>query len=261
MTNPMCAELANNRLPNIPECPGIQSDVRRNPPVWHWTIWSAPILVNLSSFLPHSNPCSATLKPRKSQSSWSKCHSIFQRSTGNFTEVEKKHPTSRSPTFLGPSITRFLERCDDTPFIFTSHLQSLRRTPCLRLIRQSVLIVKIWTQRCGRSHQRQWLFTKPWSLMQHRSLWVKLTQRMEDDGVYHHGQLRRPRGPQDQEGVIKVDWRWMLVLAEHPRPKVNVICKCIWATEVAQHPPPTTLVSLGDALPRSPRGSKVTRSR
>ena len=91
-----CAEKPSNRLPNIPGCPGIQSDVRGMLPTWHWTIWSASILANFSSFLPTSKPCGATLKPRRSQNSQSKCHPNSKRSTGNFTEVENEHPTSRS---------------------------------------------------------------------------------------------------------------------------------------------------------------------
>ena len=76
-------------------------------PMWHWTIWSAPNLAKYSSFLLSSNPRGAKLKPRRSQTSHSKCHSRSKRSTGNFTEVEKKHPTSRSGSverspFFGP---------------------------------------------------------------------------------------------------------------------------------------------------------------
>ncbi len=65
-------------------------------PMWYWTIWSAPVLANFSSFLPFSNPCGATLKPRRSQCSQSKCRSVSRRNIGNFTEVEKEHPTSKS---------------------------------------------------------------------------------------------------------------------------------------------------------------------
>ncbi len=64
--------------------------------MWHWTIQSVPILANFSLFLLSSNPCGATMKPRRSQSSFSKCHSFFKRNTGNFTEVEQEHSASRS---------------------------------------------------------------------------------------------------------------------------------------------------------------------
>ena len=95
MMNPMCAEKANNRPPNIPGCPGIQSDVRGNPDV----ALDHLECTNFGQFfviLPTSKPCGATLKPRRSQNFWSKCHSIFKRSTRNFTEVGNEHPTSRT---------------------------------------------------------------------------------------------------------------------------------------------------------------------
>ncbi len=67
--------------------------------MWQRTICSAPLLADFLLVLPSSSPRGAILKPRRSQGLQSKCHSISKRSTGNFTEVEKKHPTSRSGSF------------------------------------------------------------------------------------------------------------------------------------------------------------------
>ncbi len=64
-----------------------------------WTICNAPILANFSLFLPFSSLCGAILKPRRSQSFLLKCHSNFKRNAENFTEVEKRHSTSRSDFF------------------------------------------------------------------------------------------------------------------------------------------------------------------
>ncbi len=76
--------------------PGIQLDVRGNTN-------SAGVDhlkgTNFSPFSPSSNPYSAAVKPRGSQSS--------KRSTRNFTEMKKEYPTSRSGSvegfrFFGP---------------------------------------------------------------------------------------------------------------------------------------------------------------
>ena len=59
------------------------------------SICSAAILADFSLFLPSSSLRRAAMKPRRNQNSWSRCHSKLKRSTGNFAEVEKRHPTSR----------------------------------------------------------------------------------------------------------------------------------------------------------------------
>ncbi len=63
--------------------------------MWERTSQRTPILADFSSFSPSSNLCGDAVKPRRSQSSWSKCYSISKRSTENFTEVEMEHPCSR----------------------------------------------------------------------------------------------------------------------------------------------------------------------
>ena len=67
--------------------------------MWQRTMCGAPILAKFSLFLPSSSHCGATLKSRRSQSSWLKCHTNSRKSTGNFTEVRKRHPTPRSDSF------------------------------------------------------------------------------------------------------------------------------------------------------------------
>ncbi len=62
----------------------------------HWNIRSVPILDDFPPFSPSSNLCGTALMPRRSQSLQSKCHSNSNISMGDFTEVKKRHPTSRS---------------------------------------------------------------------------------------------------------------------------------------------------------------------
>ncbi len=92
MTNPMCAEKAKNGLLNITGCPGIQSDVRRNPPnvaLDHLECTNfGQFFVIFAIFQPLWCPTEAPEEP--------KCHLISKRSTGNFPEVEKENPTPRS---------------------------------------------------------------------------------------------------------------------------------------------------------------------
>ena len=76
-------------------------------PLWERGILRTPILGDFSPTSPSSKPCGAAVKPRRSQSFQSMCHSISRRSTGNLTEVEKEHPMSRSGSvershFFGP---------------------------------------------------------------------------------------------------------------------------------------------------------------
>ncbi len=67
--------------------------------MWQRTICSASTLTDFSSLWPSSILCGAILKPRRSQSFLSKCHSNFKKNTENFIEVEKRNPTSRSDSF------------------------------------------------------------------------------------------------------------------------------------------------------------------
>ena len=95
--SPMGAQEMNKRSRNIPGCPGTQADTRRIlADVGAGHFGEHPIWPFFLPFLPSSNPCGATMKTRKIQSSSSECHSIFKGSTWNFTEVEKEHSTSRS---------------------------------------------------------------------------------------------------------------------------------------------------------------------
>ncbi len=121
-------------------------------------------------------------------------------------------------------------------------------------------IVKMWTQGCGRSHQRQWLFfRKSWSPMQHGWPWVELVHQAGDDGVYHHSSARPPRESQDQGGDMGADGCLTMVLPEHPVLRVIVVSNR--TSEVNQHQSSPTPIMLNDALLRSPWGSKGTRSR
>ncbi len=77
-------------------------------------------------------------KPRRSQSSWSKCHSTSKRSTGNFTEVEKEYPTSRSgsverPHFFGPVIYMIFGTMWGYPIQVYEPLSKSRKNPLATL--------------------------------------------------------------------------------------------------------------------------------
>ncbi len=76
--------------------------------MWHWIIRSVPMLADFPPFLPSSSLCGAAVKPRRSLTLQSKCHSISERSTEIFTEVEKGHPTLRSGVIEGSHFSGFI---------------------------------------------------------------------------------------------------------------------------------------------------------
>ena len=96
MTNPMCAEKANNGLRNITGCPGIQSDVRRNPPNVALDQLECTKFGHFSDIFAIFQPLWYHTEVPEKPKFLVKVPFDFKRSTGNFTEVEKEYPTSRS---------------------------------------------------------------------------------------------------------------------------------------------------------------------
>ena len=105
---PSVSGKGNQRTPQHPRAPRNSARHVEEP----YRCGSGPFAVhpfqsNFCHFSPSSNPCGATLKPRRSKTAQSKCPLISKRSMENFTEREKEHLASRSgsverPHLFGP---------------------------------------------------------------------------------------------------------------------------------------------------------------
>ena len=149
--------MRRRRVINLPASQGAQESnqtCRGTLLMWEWIISRTSIEADFLPFLPSSNPCTATVNPRRSQRSSSKCHSFFKRSTGNFTEVEKECPLPTSGSvegshFLGPVNYMIFGVLGGYP-IHVCESSSMSGTNFLPMLETH----------CKRSHERHCLFTK-----------------------------------------------------------------------------------------------------